>query len=167
MAFASFGWQQVLETVLSVIAAYLLALPMAMERMTRSASDLGLRTVPLVAVGACGYLLITRFLYDAGLYDADGLARTMRAVMTGIGFIGGGAIVKQADDVHGVATGAAVWSAGAIGASVAHGQYELALVLGLAIVLVLEIQYRLHKRAKKPAGPSRADSAGVDGGSAG
>lgn len=154
MPFASFGWQQVLDTVAALVAAYLLALPVGLERMTRSASDIGLRTVPLVSVGACGYLLITRFLYDAGLYDSDGLARTMRAVMTGIGFIGGGAIVKQSEEVHGLATGAAVWSAGAIGASVAHGQYELALVLGLTNVLVLEIEYRLHKRAHKPASTS-------------
>ena len=154
MAFASFNWQQVLDTVLSVVAAYLLALPVGLERMTRSASDIGLRTVPLVSVGACGYLLITRFLFDAGLYDADGLARTMRAVMTGIGFIGGGAIVKQSDDVHGLATGAAVWSAGAIGASVAHGQYEIAFVLGLTNVLVLEIEHRLHEHTKRPASTS-------------
>ena len=155
MPFASFGWQQVLDTVAALVAAYLLALPVALERMTRSASDIGLRTVPLVSVGACGYLLITRFLFDAGLYDADGLARTMRAVMTGIGFIGGGAIVKQSEEVHGLATGAAIWSAGAIGASVAHGQYELALVLGLTNVLVLEIEYRLHKRAHKAASTSQ------------
>ena len=154
MAFASFGWQQVLDTVVSVIAAYLLALPVGLERRARSASDTGLRTIPLVSVGACGYLLITRFLYDAGVYDADGLARTMRAVMTGIGFIGGGAIVKQSDDVHGLATGAAIWSAGAIGASVAYGQYEIALVLGLTNVLVLEIEHRLHQRAQKPASTS-------------
>lgn len=154
MAFASFGWQHVLDTLVAVVAAYLLALPIGLERKVRGASEVGFRTVPLVSVGACGYLLITRFLYDAGLFDADGLARTMRAVMTGIGFIGGGAIVKQSEDVHGLATGAAVWSAGAIGASVAHGQYEIALVLGLTNVLVLEIEHRLHQRAQKPASTS-------------
>src|SRR5690242_933529 len=105
----------VLETVVPIVAAYLLAVPLAFERKTRSASDLRLRTVPLVSVGACGYLLITRFLLEQGVYDSDGLARTMRAVMTGIGFIGGGAIVKQTYDVQGLATGTAVWSAGAIG----------------------------------------------------
>jgi putative Mg2+ transporter-C (MgtC) family protein len=149
MPFASFSWPQALEAVVSVVAAYLLALPLAFERLTRSASDVGLRTVPLVSVGACGYLLITRILYEQGLYDSDGLARTLRAVMTGIGFIGGGAIVKHTHDVHGLATGAAVWSAGAIGASVAHGQYVIALVLGLTNVLVLEIQRRLYRRARR------------------
>lgn len=146
MPFASFGWQQVLESVVSIVAAYLLALPLALERMARGESEIGLRTVPLVSVGACGYLLITRFLHDQGVYDTDGLAPTLRSVMTGIGFIGGGAIVKRAHDVHGLATGAAVWGAGAIGASVAHGHYVIAFVLAVANLLVLEVQRRLERR---------------------
>ena len=151
MPFASFGWQQALDAVVSIIAAYLLALPLAFERKARGGSNVGLRTVPLVSVGACGYLLITRWLHDAGVYDSDGLARTLRAVMTGIGFIGGGAIVKQTSDAHGLATGAAVWSAGAIGACVAHGHYVIAVVLGATNVLLLEIQRRLERRAVREA----------------
>jgi len=138
---------QLLDEIVSIVAAYLIALPLALERTRRGATDIGVRTVPLVAVGTCGYLLICRFLHEAGTFDADGLARTLRAVMTGIGFIGGGAIVKQADDVHGVATGAAVWSAGAIGAASAYGHYVIAVVLGISNVLVLEIQRRLEIRS--------------------
>ncbi len=148
MSFASFNGPQIIETIVSIVVAYLLAFPLALERKTQGAVAHGLRTVPLVSVGACGYLLITHFLYEQGVFDADGLARTLRAVMTGIGFIGGGAIVKQTSDVHGITTGAAVWSAGAIGASVAHGQYMIAVVLALANVLVLEVQRRLEKRAR-------------------
>lgn len=151
MSFASFNWQQAAEAVVSIIAAYLLALPLALERETRGQSDIGLRTVPLVSVGACGYLLITRFLYEQGVFDPDGLARTLRSVMTGIGFIGGGAIVKQATEVQGLATGVAVWSAGAIGASVAHGHFMIAVVLAMGNVLVLEIQRWLERRSR----PSR------------
>jgi putative Mg2+ transporter-C (MgtC) family protein len=147
MSLVTFNWQQCLESVVAIVAAYVLALPLAFERTARSATDIGLRTVPLVSVGACGYVLISRFLLEQGTYNTDGLARTLRAVMTGIGFIGGGAIVKQTDDVHGLATGAAVWSAGAIGASVAHGQYLIAIVVGLTNVVVLEIQRRIERRA--------------------
>ena len=147
MPVAGFSWQQLIDAVVPIVAAYLLALPLAFERRAKSENAIGLRTVPLVSVGACGYLLTTRFLFDSGVYDTDGLARTLRAVMTGIGFIGGGAIVKQVHDVRGLATGASVWSAGAIGASVAHGHYMIALVLGLANVLVLEIQRTIEKRA--------------------
>jgi putative Mg2+ transporter-C (MgtC) family protein len=137
---------QVLDSVIPIIVAYLLALPLAFERNARAETDIGLRTVPLVSVGACGYMLISRFLFEAGIYDEDGLSRTLRAVMTGIGFIGGGAIVKHAHDVQGLATGASVWSAGAIGASIAFGQYMTAVVLAISNVVILEIQRRLERR---------------------
>ena len=112
---------ELIDASVALGAAYVLALPLAWEREERTAAPVGLRTVPLVSVGACAYVLISRYLYEQGIYDADGLARTLRALMTGIGFIGGGAIVKHVRDVRGIATGAAVWNTGAIGASVAHG----------------------------------------------
>ncbi|NVB81825.1 MAG: MgtC/SapB family protein [Kofleriaceae bacterium] len=141
-------WAQTLETVVSIVAAYVLALPLAFEREVRGRAGPGLRTMPLVSVGACGYLLISRFLYERGVYDADGLFRTLRSVMTGIGFIGGGVILKGTRDVRGLATGAAVWMSGALGAAVGLGYYEIAVVLGLANVLVLEIQRRLARLAR-------------------
>jgi len=51
--------------------------------------------------------------------------------MTGIGFIGGGAILKHGLSVRGTATAASVWNTGDIGACVAYGRYEIALVLSL------------------------------------
>jgi putative Mg2+ transporter-C (MgtC) family protein len=134
---------ELLDAAISLGAAYLLALPLAWERGGGSDRHIGLRTVPLVSVGACAYVLISRYLYEQGIYNADGLARTLRALMTGIGFIGGGAIVKNVRDVRGIATGAAVWNTGAIGASVAHGLYVTALALALANVLIFELARRL------------------------
>jgi putative Mg2+ transporter-C (MgtC) family protein len=49
--------------------------------------------------------------------------------MTGIGFIGGGSIVKDAGNVHGTATAASLWNMGAIGACVSFGNYGLAALL--------------------------------------
>ena len=140
---------QLLEAAAALGAAYILALPLAWEREERRAAPVGLRTVPLVSVGACAYVLLSRYLYEQGIYDADGLARTLRGLMTGIGFIGGGAIVKHARDVRGIATGAAVWNTGAIGASVAHGLYLVALVLGLVNVAIFELTRRLVRRDRR------------------
>lgn len=149
----SISWQQVVEAVVSIGAAYVLALPLALERDSKALAGIGLRTIPLVSVGTCAYVLISRFLAEQGIFSAEGLARTMRAVMTGIGFIGGGAIVKHAHDVRGLATGAAVWASGAIGAAVAHGHYMIALVLGISNVIVLEIPRQLARvrRAREHA----------------
>lgn len=136
---AGFSWLQLLDTVVAIAASYVLALPLALERDVKAQAQIGLRTMPLVSVGACAYMLISRLLYEEGIYTTEGLARTLRAVMTGIGFIGGGAIVKHTRDVQGLATGTAVWTAGALGAAVAHGYYAIAILLGLANVVVLEI----------------------------
>jgi putative Mg2+ transporter-C (MgtC) family protein len=143
MALVSGFAGQLLDAGAALAAAYILALPLGWERETRTGAALGLRTLPLVSVGACAYVLISRYLYDQGIYTADGLARTLRALMTGIGFIGGGAIVKHVRDVRGIATGAAVWNTGAIGASVAHGLYLVALVLGLVNVGIFHLSRRV------------------------
>jgi len=143
MAFSSQFVGQLVDASVALTAAYVLALPLGWERETRTGAPLGLRTIPLVSVGACAYVLISRYLYEQGIYTADGLARTLRALMTGIGFLGGGAIVKGVRDVRGIATGVAVWNTGAIGASVAHGLYLVALVLSLVNVLIFHVGRRV------------------------
>jgi putative Mg2+ transporter-C (MgtC) family protein len=145
---------QLFEAGVTLGAAYVLALPLAWEREEQTGLQVGLRTVPLVSVGACAYILISRYLYDQGVFTADGLARTLRALMTGIGFIGGGAIVKGVRDVRGIATGAAVWNTGAIGASVAHDLYVVALVLSLVNVLIFELTRRLVPRDRHGHDPA-------------
>ncbi len=138
--------QHLLNTLLALAAAYLLALPLGWERKAKGAPHVGLRTLPLVSVGTCAYLLISRYLYERGIFDADGQARALRSMMTGIGFIGGGVIIKvaaHANGVGGVTTAASVWTTGAIGASVAHGYYTLAAVLTLTSLFVIELTGKL------------------------
>jgi putative Mg2+ transporter-C (MgtC) family protein len=142
--------QHVLDTLVAITAAYLLALPLGWERKAMGTAHVGWRTLPLVSVGTCAYLLITRYLHERGIFDADGQARALRAMMTGIGFIGGGAILRGAAHVKGVAgvtTAASVWTTGAIGASVAHGYYMVAGVLTLTTLFVVEVTGRLTKGA--------------------
>lgn len=139
---------QIAETVGSLVAAYVLAMPLGYEREARSEAGVGLRTLPLVAVGSCAYLLMSRYLYEDGVFTADGVARSLRAMMTGIGFIGGGAIVKHAkqDSVAGLTTGVSVWTAGGIGAAVAHAYYEIAVILAATSLLAIDLTRRLGKR---------------------
>jgi putative Mg2+ transporter-C (MgtC) family protein len=132
--------QHLLDAVVAITAAYVLVLPLAVEREKKGFSHVGLRTLPLVSVGACAYLLLSRFLVEQGVFSADGQARSLRALMTGIGFIGGGAILRRtpAHGVGGITTAASVWTTGAIGAALAYGYYSLAAVLALASLLVIE-----------------------------
>jgi putative Mg2+ transporter-C (MgtC) family protein len=114
-----------LRNLASIAVAFVLALPIGWEREQAERSA-GLRTFPLVAMASCGYILLaSRVLGD----HPEGVARVLEGLMTGIGFIGGGAILKSDLSVRGTATAASVWNTGAIGAAVAFDRYEIAIVL--------------------------------------
>jgi putative Mg2+ transporter-C (MgtC) family protein len=150
MLIAKFDALSVIDTLVAIMTAYLLALPLGWERKTKGRAHIGWRTLPLVSVGTCAYLLISRNLYEHGILDADGLARTLRSMMTGIGFIGGGAILKGKKGVSGVTTATSVWTTGAIGASVAYGYYTVAVVLTLTNLFVVDVTQRLARHTGAP-----------------
>jgi putative Mg2+ transporter-C (MgtC) family protein len=116
-----------------LLLAYLLAIPIAFNRERQSRSA-GLRTFPLVASACCAYVLIGT---DVVGENKDAIARVLYGLMTGIGFIGGGAIVKEGGTAHGTATAATIWSTGAIGAAVAFHRYEIAVLVSLLTFLTL------------------------------
>jgi putative Mg2+ transporter-C (MgtC) family protein len=103
------------------------------ERQSRGA---GLRTFPLVAIASCGFVQAAEPLV-AG--NPDALARIVAGVVTGIGFIGAGSILKGGHEVHGTATAASVWATGAIGAAVALGSYGVAVVICLFTAVTLYV----------------------------
>ena len=109
-----------------MFASLLLALPMAWDRESRDQS-LGLRTFPLIAVAACAFMLVA----EATLADEHAVSRVMEGVIAGVGFLGGGAIVKQGPNVRGAATAAAVWATAALGLSVGRGEYGIAIALAV------------------------------------
>jgi len=126
-------WREVLEHMIRLGSALLLALPMGLNR-EQTASGGGLRTFPLVAIAACAYMLVGMQVYDSG--EAE--ARVMYGIITGIGFIGGGAILKNNDHIIGTATAASIWNTGAIGVAVAYHRYEIAIVLSLTNYVILK-----------------------------
>jgi putative Mg2+ transporter-C (MgtC) family protein len=125
---------QTLDALVKITASYLLALPVAWDR-ERSGQSAGLRTFPLVATAATGYVLIASTMYS----DSLAQARVLEGLITGIGFIGGGAIVRMHSSVHGTATAAAVWATAAIGAAVAYELYHIAVILSVANFATLRL----------------------------
>lgn len=117
------------SVLMRLVIAWLLAIPVGWERERRSRS-LGLRTFPLVAMASAAYLTIAEELY---VLDANAQARVLQGLVAGIGFIGGGAILRSRDEsyVTGTATAAAVWATGAVGASVAYGRLDIAVCVSL------------------------------------
>lgn len=145
-------WQEIFSHLTQIGIAFLLAVPVAWNR-EQSSKGAGLRTFPLVCVASCGYMLLAKQVYP----NAEAEARVMYGLITGIGFIGGGAIIKNNANVSGTATAASIWNTGAIGISVAYQRYEIAIVLSLINFLVLQFSRPLKQLTKSD--PPREDEA--------
>ncbi len=125
----------------TLVVAFLIALPVGWDR-ERATRAVGLRTFPLVAVASASYVVIARALGD----DAESHSRILQGLITGIGFIGGGAILKQGNRVRGTATAAALWSTAAIGAAVAYGRIDVALMLSALVFVALRLLAPIKRR---------------------
>lgn len=134
-----------------LVASFLLALPVAWEREKRTRL-MGLRTFPIVAMATCGYLLIGR---EIAWESQDAQARVIQGLVTGMGFIGGGAILQEKGGVKGTATASSLWATGAVGMAVAYERYEIAVAVGLIIFLVLRFLTPVEEELGKGDVPSR------------
>lgn len=143
--FANFNPDEALSHLVALALAYGLALPIGWNREKEERSA-GVRTFPLVAMAACSFVLISTSLPGA---TPDVQSRILAGLMTGIGFVGGGAILKQGDRATGTATAASLWATGAIGAAVGYGELDIAVILSLVIFLTLTLLAPLHKAAQK------------------
>ncbi len=123
---AELNWNDIVSNLYQIGIAYVLALPVAWNR-EREERTAGLRTFPLVAMAACGYMLVGLQV----LSTTDAESRVIYGIIAGMGFIGGGAILKNQGSVRGTATAASLWNTGAIGIAVAFHRYEIALILSL------------------------------------
>ncbi len=143
----------ILSHVVALVGAYLLALPIGWDR-EKEARSAGLRTFPLVALASCGFIQATESLMAS---EPQATASVVEGVITGMGFIGGGAILKHGASVYGTATAASLWATGAIGAAVGLGSYEVAITISLITFLTLKLLPLLkeEKAADSPA-PAKA-----------
>jgi putative Mg2+ transporter-C (MgtC) family protein len=134
------AWSQVLFHLGQLAIAWILSLPVAWDR-ERESRGAGLRTFPLVAVAACGYTLVGISV----LTSTEAESRILQGLITGIGFIGGGAILKSGGSVSGTATAASIWNTGLIGMAVAFSRYEVALVMALINFVTLRYVQRFKQ----------------------
>jgi putative Mg2+ transporter-C (MgtC) family protein len=118
---------RILPHIVALAVAYVLAVPIGWDR-EQSENSAGLRTFPLVAVAACGFIQATERML---INEPEGLARVVDGVIGGIGFIGGGAILKDHASVRGTATAASLWATGAVGVAVGLGSTDVAVVISV------------------------------------
>jgi putative Mg2+ transporter-C (MgtC) family protein len=119
-----FDWHQAGVEFLHLSVAFLLTAIIGWNREQES-HNVGIRAFPILGTASCAYLMIA-FSPQA-----------LQGLMTGIGFVGGGAIVKEGITTHGTATAASVWCAGAIGAAVAMDHWVIAIMVTALNLLAL------------------------------
>lgn len=144
---SGFDLQTALEFLLLIATAYVLALPIGWDQEKEQQSA-GIRVFPIMSSGACAFILIAGELPGG---DVQTQARVIVGVISAVGFLSGGAILKDSTGTaaRGIAAAASIWVTGAIGVAVAVQQFVLAVILSVTV-------YFTHK-VLRPAGDVARD----------
>jgi putative Mg2+ transporter-C (MgtC) family protein len=148
-------WQDILSLILAVVFGAVIGF----ER-ERSGKAAGLRTNLLICLGAAVFTIISERM-AAGSNEA--VTRIAAQVVTGVGFLGAGAIIQDRGGVHGLTTAATIWLVASIGMACGARCYSLAVITTLIAIIVLIGFARLErywghtKEIKKPSIPQDWD----------
>lgn len=142
------GWPDAAEigrVLFRLLAALVLGGAIGLQR-EHAGKPAGLRTHMLVSMGACLFVLAC-ITHD---FDDADLSRVIQGLATGIGFLGGGAILKRAADheIKGLTTAAGIWTTGAIGVAVGLGHWGLAAMAVVMTLFTLAVLARFEVRPK-------------------
>ena len=144
---------QIIPHIAALALAYALALPIGWDREKEDRSA-GLRTFPLVALASCGFVQAAEHLLVG---SPEGMARIVEGLITGVGFIGGGAIIKHGSSVRGTATAASLWATGTIGTAVGLGSYDVAATVAVFTFVTLKLMTSLKHEAPAETAKARDD----------
>ena len=126
--------------IIKILFAFLLGVIIGIERgITNKA--VGFRTLSLVCVGSCGFTLISIH----GFKEVD-TARIAAQIVTGIGFLGAGAILHKGYITKGLTTAAALWVTAAVGMACGTGMFILASMITLISLILLWVLKPVKKR---------------------
>lgn len=139
------------ELTIRLLTAALLGALLGFERELRQKSA-GLRTNILIAVGAALFTLMSYELAAEGTGDPG---RVAAQIVTGIGFLGAGAIMRTDSGIQGLTTAATVWVNAAVGVAAGGGEYHLAFIAtGVTLVALLVLSPVERAIAKRFGGKS-------------
>ena len=133
------------STTIRLALAFVLGGVIGLEREKKGGSA-GLRTHILVTVGSALVMLTSLYIYDncqgKGFIDPGRLAA---GVVTGIGFLGAGTIIRSKEGIRGLTTAASIWVSAAIGLAVGCGYFSAAIIVTGASYLALSLLKKLEK----------------------
>ena len=126
------------EDLIKILVAVLIGGIIGFERELHSKAA-GLRTITLITVGAAMFTLLSSKFTDTAT------SRVASNIVTGVGFLGAGAILFAEGKVKGLTTASSVWVAASLGMAVGLGQYILGGATALLVVIVLDLFTRLDR----------------------
>ncbi|MDD3678362.1 MAG: MgtC/SapB family protein [Dehalococcoidales bacterium] len=131
-----------LEMVLRVLLAMVLGGILGFQR-GQAEKPAGLRDLILICAGAALFTVVS--VYGFGITDQ---ARVAAGIVTGIGFLGAGVILRRDDSnvVKGLTTAATIWITAGIGMAAGSGMYILAVAVTVMVFLVLILPWRFNKK---------------------
>lgn len=149
-----------LNIALRLSLALLVGMILGLNRWLHHKSA-GIRTHSLVAIGAAtSVLLIGDFVKD----DAQSVSRVIQGLITGLGFLGAGVIIRERSSqrIHGLTTAASLWACAILGAAFGAGQLVLGGMAVFAILFTLVIGGPLETAVSKALGIKRESEISAD-----
>ena len=133
----------VLQVTIRIVVAGILGGIIGYEREVKGKAA-GLRTHMLLAMGTVIVLVVARL---DGIPMSE-MSKVIEGLVTGVGFLGGGAILKLSDkqEIRGVTTAASIWSTSAIGIAVGLGQIWIGILSTIVVWIILFVVGYLEKR---------------------
>jgi putative Mg2+ transporter-C (MgtC) family protein len=129
---------------LRLVLAAVFGAVVGFERQRRG-RPAGLRTMTLVSLGSAAFTVVSAF----GFLGGDP-GRVASGVVTGIGFLGAGTILREQGSILGLTTAATIWAVAALGMLVGAGLYILSVIMALLVLIILWGLARLERRSVTP-----------------
>lgn len=143
------------DDLISIILATVLGAGIGLEREL-SGKAAGLRTNLLICLGAAVFSIISK---EMAAGAADSATRIAAQIVTGVGFLGAGAIIQDRGGVHGLTTAATIWLVASIGMACGARFYQLAIIATLIAIIVLVGLGKLSKHLDRFAGKHKHSKA--------
>jgi len=153
----AFEGTYLLQCLIKIFGSVLCGFILGLERKTRNQA-VGTRTLILICVSSCllailsGYMSYTEI--EGGRVSSGDPTRIASGVVSGIGFLGGGAIIRQGLNIKGLTSAATIWTAAALGMTIGSGLYIQAAVV-LAVVMFVLVALEHFEERFFPAGKNK------------
>lgn len=130
---SGFYLDNLVEAVIRLIFACVIGAIIGFEREKKN-HPAGLRTHLIVCLGSCLIMVLSIFMAEKTSFDTSRLAQ---GVISGVGFLGAGTIIRDGNKIRGLTTAASIWTVACLGLVVGAGIYEISLIITIILVFVL------------------------------